>query len=146
MATRSTIAIEYLDGTVRQVYCHWDGYLENNGKILEKYFSNPNKLNQIMDLGDLSVLGSNIGTKHNFDLEMHDMCKFYGRDRGENNIEAKRFANFEDYKDNARFEEFNYILRFVNGNSIWFVSHYDSGNKFESLTNAFERTSVESLK
>ena len=26
MATRSRIAIELSDGTVKSVYCHWDGY------------------------------------------------------------------------------------------------------------------------
>ena len=31
MATRSTISIQKNDGTIRSVYCHWDGYCEHNG-------------------------------------------------------------------------------------------------------------------
>ena len=27
MATRSTIALEFADGSVGQVYCHWDGQI-----------------------------------------------------------------------------------------------------------------------
>ena len=41
MATRSTIALEFADGTVQQVYCHWDGYIDHNGKILFENYSNP---------------------------------------------------------------------------------------------------------
>ena len=32
MGTRSTIALEFADGTVGQVYCHWDGYLSKIGR------------------------------------------------------------------------------------------------------------------
>ena len=35
MGTRSTIAIQKLDGSVEQIYCHWDGYLDHNGTILK---------------------------------------------------------------------------------------------------------------
>ena len=40
MATRSTIAIQLENGSINQVYCHWDGYLSNNGKILMEYYNN----------------------------------------------------------------------------------------------------------
>lgn len=146
MATRSTIAIEYLDGTVKQVYCHFDGYLEHNGKILQENYTNPTKLNCIMELGDLSVLSKNIGTQHDFDDNTYDQCKFYSRDRNEIGTEAKSFIDFNDYLQNMQSEDFNYILRFINGNSVWFVSHYDSNGKFEPLSFALTRQSVESLK
>ena len=70
MATRSTIALEYADGTVDQIYCHWDGYLENNGKILVEHYMDPFKVQQLMALGDISSLGPNIGEKHSFDTEI----------------------------------------------------------------------------
>ena len=67
MATRSTIALEYADGTVDQVYCHWDGYIDHNGKILFENYSNPFILRDLIDMGDISSLGPNIGDKHDFD-------------------------------------------------------------------------------
>ncbi len=42
MATRSTIALEFADGTIGQVYAHWDGYLAHNGKMLLEYYSKIN--------------------------------------------------------------------------------------------------------
>jgi len=64
MATRSTIALEFADGTIGQVYCHWDGYLAHNGKMLLEYYSNPFIMRDLIDLGDLSSLRPQIGTKH----------------------------------------------------------------------------------
>jgi hypothetical protein len=66
MGTRSTIALEFADGTVEQVYCHWDGYLEHNGKILQEHYSDPFKLRDLIDQGGISSLGKSIGKKHPF--------------------------------------------------------------------------------
>jgi hypothetical protein len=141
MATRSTIALEFADGTVQQVYCHWDGYLSNNGKLLLENYSNPFVLRDLIDLGDISSLRPTVGEKHDFsrlDSDMPaeqyetlygDMTTFYGRDRGETGTDAKKFKDFADYAENFIHEEYAYILR-QNGN--WYVKQY--GNGFELLT------------
>ena len=150
MATRSTIALEFADGTVGQVYCHWDGYLSNNGAILFEHYQDPFKLRELIDLGDLSSLRPQIGTQHAFsrlDTEMSDqeydalygdMCTFYGRDRGETSIAYKAFKDFEDYKANHQYEEYEYILR---KDGFWYVSQY--GRDYEMLGKALERQTEE---
>jgi hypothetical protein len=138
MGTRSTIALEYADGTVQQVYCHWDGYLAHNGQILLKHYSNPFILRDLIDLGDISSLKSTIGTKHafsqfelraeevaGFKLLTENMTTFYGRDRGETGTSAKKFASYEDYLLNHQYEEYDYILRNDNGVAVWFVCDHD---------------------
>ncbi len=133
MGTRSTIALEYADGTVEQVYCHWDGYLSHNGKILLDHYSNPFILRDLIDLGDISSLKPTIGTKHDFShfgTEMNqeeyealygNMTTFYGRDRGEDGVSAKKFKDYADYIENHQYEEYEYILRSVGGEAVWFV-------------------------
>ena len=135
MATRSTIALEYADGTVDKIYCHWDGYLENNGAILQGHYTDPFKVQRLMDLGDVSSLGPDIGDKHEFDSPYkygtpeyeawaeakREVTTFYGRDRGETGTGAKRFKDYADYRKRAQFEEYNYILR-KDGN--WYVEFY----------------------
>ena len=134
MGTRSTIALEFADGTVQQVYCHWDGYLDHNGRILQEHYSDPFKLRELIDLGDLSSLRPNIGEKHAFSqfelraeevagykLLTEDMCTFYARDRGETGTSAKKFKDFADYIENHQYEEYEYILRCVDGKAVWFV-------------------------
>ena len=147
MGTRSTIALEYADGTVEQVYCHWDGYLEHNGQILLKHYSNPFILRDLIDLGDISSLKPTIGTKHafsHFELRAEEvaeykvltenMTTFYGRDRGETGTSAKKFASYEDYLLNHQYEEYEYILRAVGGEAVWFVA--DHSDEFKPLLQA----------
>jgi hypothetical protein len=147
MGTRSTIALEYADGTVQQVYCHWDGYLAHNGQILLKHYSNPFILRDLIDLGDISSLGKIVGTKHPFSPHEGDTQKalyeaaqaqgattFYGRDRGETGTSAKKFASYEDYLLNHQYEEYEYILRSVHGQAVWFVA--DHSEDFKPLMQA----------
>jgi hypothetical protein len=154
MATRSTIALEFADGTIGQVYAHWDGYLAHNGKILFENYSNPFVLRDLIDLGSLSSLQSTIGTKHPFShydvpgmtiVEYgnlyRDMTTFYGRDRGEGQSDATYFKDFEDFKANGQQEEYDYILRNVNGVATWFVS--DHGSEYMLLTEAFAKEARE---
>lgn len=124
MGTRSTIALEFADGTVEQVYCHWDGYLEHNGRILAEHYSDPFKLRDLIDLGDMSSLGERIGTQHAFDKAPKGECTFYKRDRNESGCEAKKFKDFNDYKANHQYEEYEYILRNVEGKATWFVADH----------------------
>ena len=121
MATRSTIALEFADGTVQQVYCHWDGYLENNGKILAEHWSDPFKLRELIDLGDMSSLGERIGTQHAFDKAPQGECTFYLRDRKESGCGAKKFKDYADYVENHQYEEYEYILRACGDKAVWFV-------------------------
>ena len=155
MATRSTIALEFADGTVQQVYCHWDGYLAHNGHILQNHYSNPFILRDLIDLGDVSSLGKIIGTKHPFSPFVSDTDEFkalpqdeqdrikeqirkaydtaqeaghttfYGRDREETRVGAKKFKDYADYVANHQYEEYDYILRSVCGEAVWFVSDHD---------------------
>ena len=137
MATRSTIAIQREDGTVAQVYAHWDGYLEGNGALLVNQYNTAAKVEELIALGDISSLNVEIGIKHPFsydyskpgDAEEWDrlygnMTTFYGRDRGEADCQARVFANVAEYErtgDGGMFEEFNYL--FIDG--CWYYKSYD---------------------
>ena len=137
MATRSTIAIEYADGTVGQVYCHWDGYLDHNGAILQEHYKDPFKVRALMDLGDVSSLAPSIEKPagHTFDKSVDGYTVFYGRDRGETGIEARRFADFAAYKRDHQYEEFEYILR---TDGRWYVSQYSKPYELLALAMAEE--------
>ena len=154
MATRSTIALEFADGTVGQVYCHWDGYLDHNGAILQEHYKDPFKLQKLIDFGDLSSLGPNIGEEHEFDCPAHikygtpeyavwseakqQVCTFYGRDRKETGVNCKMFKDFADYKANHQYEEYEYILR---TDGQWYVCQY--GREYELLAAAMQRQEEE---
>ena len=99
MATRSYIGTRNMNGSVDYIYCHFDGYPEHNGKILIEHYSSPNKVNKLMELGDLSVLGEMIGEKQDFNNRVPGYCLAYGRDRGEENVSVKNGDFSELIKD-----------------------------------------------
>lgn len=72
MSTRSFIGILIPDMKVKYVYCHHDGYLSNNGKILTQHYNDEKKAEELVSLGDMSSLGDTIKE-----------CEFYHRDREE---------------------------------------------------------------
>jgi len=55
MSTRSNIAYDTGD-SVRVVYCHSDGYLDYNGRILFEYYNSEEKARELINLGDFSSL------------------------------------------------------------------------------------------
>lgn len=127
MATRSTIAMEQPDGRVMQVYCHWDGYIDHNGQILQEHYRDRAKVLALMMLGSISSLREQIGEAHDFDAryERDDArakwTTAYGRDRGESDTEPNVYKDFDDYKDNHQYEEYEYIFR---SDDQWYVSKY----------------------
>ena len=142
MATRSTIALEFADGSVGQVYCHWDGYLSHNGAILQEHYLDPFKLQKLIDNGDLSSLRPEVNPEpyreHTFDKSQEDVCVFYKRDRSEDNVDARYFKDFADYKANHQYEEFEYILR---TDGVWYVSQY--GGEYLALVNELVKEETE---
>lgn len=117
MATRSTIAVQFQNGTILQSYCHWDGYLEHNGKLLVENYNSEELASALIDLGSISVLAPKINPvgPHTFDEPEKNVTVFYGRDRGEDDTEPLPFYDYEEYKSNGRGEEFNYLFR----NGCW---------------------------
>ena len=128
MATRSTIALEYADGTVGQIYCHWDGYLSNNGKILLENYTDPFKVRELLDNGDMSSLSETV-----------EGCTFY-KERGED-CPQRMYKDYAEFRREAQGEEYNYILR-KDGN--WYVEFY---GEFDGLlTEAFKFQAEEEME
>ena len=137
MGTRSTIAIQNADGTVTGIYCHWDGYLSHNGRILAENYTTEESVRELIALGDLSSLGETIGKKVDFDdYDPHEgQCVAYGRDRGEINIDARTYASWSELLEDFG-EEYDYL--FVPGQG-WEVRCYNGAG---ALAEALERDAV----
>lgn len=111
MSTRSNIGILNADQTVTYIYCHFDGYLEHNGAILNEHYNTEDKVRELIGLGDLNCLGEEIGEKQDFDQYPRvnkTWCLAYGRDRGESNTKAHTIPYNKYSKD--QFEEYVYLF------------------------------------
>ena len=118
MGTRGRIAIQNSDGTFTSIYTHWDSYPSNNGKLLLEHYMDESKVRGLMDLGDLSSLGSELGGKHDFDTHVADKrtdCNAYGRDRGEKNMSAHVSNSIAELTDVAGGCGAEYLYIFRNG-------------------------------
>jgi hypothetical protein len=142
---------------VKSIYCHWDGYLEHNGAILQEHYDSA-KANNLVALGDLSSLRANIGEKHAFsqfelpadEVEAfkaltEDMCTFYGRDRGEKGVEFKVAQTFAEFLEQAEGcdAEYYYIMR----DGVWYCGDtYESSplsKKLTALADALQAETVD---
>ena len=148
MGTRSRIGVMHGD-VCKSVYCHWDGYLEHNGRILQEHYGSDQspKANHLVALGDISSLGKEIGEKHafsQFELRAEEVqaykeltenwTTFYGRDRGEEGVEFATDHTFAAFLDRVEGcgAEYYYILK----DGVWYCGSPDKGSKMVPLTEA----------
>jgi len=155
MGTRSRIGVMH-GNKVKSIYCHWDGYLSHNGRILQNHYDSA-KANHLVALGDLSSLRPNIGEKHAFspfDIDMSreeydsqygDMCLFYGRDRGEKGTEHKVNHTFAEFLEQCDLcgAEYYYIME----NGQWYCGSTNERDPFYQrlvlLSDALESQTVD---
>jgi hypothetical protein len=76
MSTNSFIGLEATDGTVTYIYCHWDGGLAHNGRMLQDNYTTADQVSALIAQGDASALGRTVADS-----------VFYTRDKGEDHGE-----------------------------------------------------------
>ena len=86
MATRSTIALDTKEGFMA-IYCHWDGYPDEEGGVgetLKSFYSTFEQAKSLVEKGDLSTLGNTL-----------ESSEFYA-DKGEE-LKVETFKSFSDW-------------------------------------------------
>jgi hypothetical protein len=66
MGTRSAIAIKLPSNVIMAVYCHYDGYLSYNGKVLSENYNDRALIMELLSHGGMSAL-----------KEKYHECDFY---------------------------------------------------------------------
>jgi len=122
MATRSIIA-KLDDKGIQAIYCHNDGYLSNNGKILDLYYTDntdeqdaKDKVNELLAGGDCSSLKDTI-----------EDTIFYHRDKKESyeRVKAATLKNETELLEHA-FEYYDAEVVYMFAYGSWYV--YDNSN------------------
>jgi hypothetical protein len=136
MGTRSSIAVQHENGTISSVYCHWDGYLEHNGKMLVEHYNTLELAEALVKGGAISSLKERIApvsAAHNFERPEKDVTVFYARDRGEE-LKVNKFDNIEMYRLTNDWQEYDYIFR----EGEWQLWCGESGRNVELLLKDME--------
>lgn len=99
MATRSTIGVTQEDGTIKAIYCHWDGYPEGVGAGLATYYNSKEQAEALISLGGFSALHETLE---------ETKAGAYG---GESDS-ARTFTDVQDWLKNFNSgEEYFYLYR-----------------------------------
>ena len=105
MGTRSRVGV--MHGTVcKSVYCHYDGYLNYTGEILNKHYDSA-LANQLVARGDNSGVQVTVNAMN-----------FYG-ERGETGVEWLTAHSFEEFLEQVQGCgcEYYYIMR----DGVWYA-------------------------
>jgi hypothetical protein len=124
MSTRCLIGLEYDDGSVEALYCHFDGYLEGVGKRLLDHYSDYGDVYELFEEGfSLNSLGDSINT-----------CKFDYRDES---IPIKCFENKEEFSK----ANYPYLYLFSEYDFKWYCKTWQQKEKWMTIpeTIAFEK-------
>lgn len=136
MATRSLIGIEKDNGVVEAIYCHFDGYPAGVGKTLYEHYNNPERIKQLLRLGDLSTLGEFLSEEEKGDRK-GDVCFVYCRDMGEPYTYPVMADSKEELRDNGfNLKGADYFYVFSNGE--WLVSDCYKKEPFNKLSDVLK--------
>lgn len=106
MGTRSSIGIWNNDGSVKMIYCHWDGYPDHVGAVLLEHYTDETKVRQLLNLGDISSLGKDVSpppgcSDHSHNNPVQGVTVSYYRDRA-----ARTELGYRDQWQDVKPDEF----------------------------------------
>ena len=111
MGTRSRIGLQ-LEGQIISVYHHWDGYPSWLGVTLEKKFNTREKIEELIDGGDMACCDSDNTWDYNEKLEVSR--PLYYADRGED-CPPKIAESITEFFDQTENTDGEYAYLFNNG-------------------------------
>ena len=139
MSTHANVSIMNVDKTVTAIYVHSDGYISWTGVRLITGYNTENKVRALLTLGNLSIVGYELGKKHTREENNgshNKWCYAYGRDDDRTDEGDPSFFESKATFMN-RAEEYVYLF----DNDIWWVSYDAKRSPFVSYSNIkdFER-------
>ncbi len=134
MGTRSRVGV--MHGTVcKSVYCHYDGYLDYTGELLNKHYGSV-QANQLVARGDNSGVQATV-----------EEMNFYA-DRGEEDVSWQVAHTFEEFLEQVEgcFAEYYYVMQ----DGVWYVGAvYDVPGLIKGglvpLADALARNTIDKL-
>lgn len=142
MSIRSYICIEKEEGKYLGVYCHSDGYPTYNGAMLLDHYSSRERVEKLIELGDISLLEENLSPDphylHDFDHRQEHVTLFYSRDRGDKKeLTEARYVRLEKLNIPDSWIDFVYVYGLDN---IWrmFQCGQNSKPKLERVSKVLE--------
>jgi hypothetical protein len=116
MATRWRAGILQEDGTIKSCYGHWDGHPENVGATLVKEYTTKEKVEDLIDGGDISSLSTDTDWDGNRRVGKFTL---YYKDRGDLDCDPLVSENDADYFRLTRNCDGEYAYLFDPKSNVW---------------------------
>jgi hypothetical protein len=97
-----------------------------------EHYQDELKVKNLMELGDLSSLGAELGVQHPFEEQSDEYCTAYERDRGERNVQAKTIKGKKNLLEASGYVGIEHIYLFINGHWSWL--RVNGGTRWRKLT------------
>lgn len=128
MSTRAYIAKIDDNGRTTVIYSHSDGYLDYVGKVLADYYTDPAKVDALLALGNISMLGvTPVDDPRMWDSYEYEetpegfcvKCRTY-KGSGDKDEDATVYRSYDKMvEDTGKGQDYNYVYK----NGVWY---YDS--------------------
>ena len=115
---------------VRFIYCHFDGYPEYVGYMLDTYYKDHGKVEDLLDLGDISSLKEEVSASPSYkEKDVKDKVTVaYFRDKGGDwESVAPKHTQLANYEKEDLMIDYKYLYK----DDIWYV---DVENGFSRWT------------
>ena len=150
MGTSANIGIKMPDGKIKAIYCGCNGYIEQVGLTLAEKYNSVKKINELMNLGNIHVLGDKIGSKHSLHKKKinDNSTSAYHRDGGYswNDNSPDIHNSQEDYIYSANDQGAEYTYLWQNGEWLVYKYNYHSDTKsFESLSYLLSKKIIDQI-
>lgn len=116
MSTRCSIAVQYPDGSVAAVYCHFDGYLDGVGERLLTYYDSRKQAEEIVKGGGMSSLGVSGPIYH------HSLS-----------LGTRSYDNFTQYEANVGEDIHDNGFQYIYIYDHWYVRQRFGDTQFKDL-------------
>lgn len=120
MSTNSFIGI-LENNQIRGNYCHFNGFLDDNGKMLFEHYQDEDKIHKLINLGSLSYLDEEVEPKsdipHTFYKPQKNVTLAYHRDR-KDPLKVYEFKKMESFKEHISSSTYEYI--YIRFKGVWF--------------------------
>lgn len=106
MSTNATISVQ-VGNKIHSIYNHWDGYPSHLGKTLLEHYNSQELAEKLVSFGDASAIYESCECPegHSYSTPVEGYSIFYGRDRGETDVETQIF----DSLDEINKQQYNYF-------------------------------------
>lgn len=108
MSTNCTISMLTKNDKIRTIYCHHDGYTRHMMPILTQYYNTYEKVEALLNLGNLSFLDASIDCPpgHTYRTPVDGYTIAYARDRGQKKQSARLYYKWKEKEE----EQYNYLF------------------------------------